>query len=84
MIATIGKVIEQPGSLTIQTARPDAENLSDTVTVLWQDCRTISPEQRRKAWALIGEIAAATGYIGRGGQERPQHDAQGGVPASAD
>ena len=28
MIATIGKVIEQPGSLTIQTARPDAENLS--------------------------------------------------------
>lgn len=66
MIATIGKVIEQPGSLTIQTARPDAENLSDTVTVLWQDCRTISPEQRRKAWALIGEIAAATGYIGQG------------------
>ena len=65
MIATIGKVIEQPGSLTIQTARPDAENLSDTVTVLWQDCRTISPEQRRKAWALIGEIAAATGYIGQ-------------------
>ena len=55
MIATIGKVIEQPGSLTIQTARPDAENLSDTVTVLWQDCRTISPEQRRKAWALIGD-----------------------------
>lgn len=66
MIATIGKVIETPGSLTIQTARPDAENLSDTVTVLWQDCRTISPEQRRKAWALIGEIAAATGYIGQG------------------
>ena len=66
MIATIGKVIEQPGSLTIQTARPDSENLSDTVTVLWQDCRTISPEQRRKAWALIGEIAAATGYIGQG------------------
>ena len=43
MIATIGKVIEQPGSLTIQTARPDAENLSDTVTVLWQDCRTVAP-----------------------------------------
>ena len=81
MIATIGKVIEQPGSLTIQTARPDAENLSDTVTVLWQDCRTISPEQRRKAWALIGEIAAATGYIR---QKRPKHDAQGGVSASAD
>ena len=66
MIATVGKVIEKPGSLTIQTARPDAENLSDTVTVLWQDCRTISPEQRRKAWALIGEIAAATGYLGQG------------------
>lgn len=27
------------------------------------DGRTISPEQRRKAWALIGEIAAWGGYI---------------------
>lgn len=61
MIATIGKVIEQPGSLTIQTARLDAENLSDTVTVLWQDCRTISPEQRRKAWAQTTQKSIISG-----------------------
>lgn len=31
-------------------------------TVFLQDGRTIHPEQRRKAWALIGEIAAWSGY----------------------
>lgn len=62
MIATVGKVAESPEGLTITTTRPDVENLSDEVTVLWQDCRRISPDQRRKAWALIGEIAAFAGY----------------------
>lgn len=31
--------------------------------VFLPDGRTISPEQRRKAWALIGEIAAWGGYL---------------------
>lgn len=34
----------------------------DEVQVGFPDGRTISPEQRRKAYALMGEIAAHTGY----------------------
>ncbi len=41
----------------VQTTRPDVPNLSDNVTVLWHDHRGISSEQRRKAWALMTEIA---------------------------
>lgn len=63
MIATIGKAYDYKGGMAIKTNRPPADNLSDQVTVLWQDARIISPEQRRKAWALIGEIAAAYGYL---------------------
>lgn len=67
MIATIGRIAsEGRDGVTIATARPPADNLSDEVTVLWQDRRLISPEQRRKAWALIGEIAAASGYLSQG------------------
>lgn len=66
MLATTGKAYEHRGGVVIQTTRPQAENLSDQVTVIWQDARTISPEQRRKAWALIGEIAAAYGYLAPG------------------
>ena len=61
MIATIGRVTEQPGRVIVETTRPDAQNLSEHVTVLWQDARRISPEQRRKAYALMGEIAAWSG-----------------------
>ena len=62
MITTIGTVnIDRSGAL-IRTNRPPESDLSDTVTVIWQDKRAITPEQRRKAWALIGEIAAASGY----------------------
>ena len=61
MIATIGRVMEQPGRVVVETPRPDAQNLSEHVTVLWQDARRISPEQRRKAYALMGEIAAWSG-----------------------
>lgn len=61
MIATIGRVMEQPGRVVVETTRPDAQNLSEHVTVLWQDARRISPEQRRKAYALMGEIAAWSG-----------------------
>jgi hypothetical protein len=37
------------------------DNLSDEVMVIWQDNRHITPEQRRKAWALMTEIAAFQG-----------------------
>lgn len=66
MISTQGRATQAPGGVIVKTNRPPVDNLSDEVTVLWQDRRVISPEQRRKAWALIGEIAAAYGYLGRG------------------
>lgn len=69
MISTTGKAYDHRGGVVIQTTRPPENNLSDRVTVLWQDARQISPEQRRKAWALIGEIAAFGGYIGSGDKE---------------
>lgn len=74
MISTIGKAYEHKGGVVIQTTRPPDGALSDQVTVLWQDRRTISPEQRRKAWALIGEIAAFGGYIGAGDKEQLNAD----------
>ena len=43
--------------VVVQTTRPDIPNLSDEVLVVWQDRRGISSEQRRKAWALMTEIA---------------------------
>lgn len=62
MIATVGRVTsEAPGAVMIATSRPPADNLSDTVTVCWADARNISPDQRRKAYALMGEIAAWSG-----------------------
>ena len=63
MIATIGKAYDYKGGVAIKSVRPPADNLSDEVTIIWQDARLISPEQRRKAWALIGEIAAWAGYM---------------------
>ena len=62
MIATVGRVTsEAPGAVMIATSRPPADNLSNTVTVCWADARNISPDQRRKAYALMGEIAAWSG-----------------------
>ena len=74
MIATNGTAYEYKGGMAIKTTRPPAENLSDQVVVLWQDSRTISPEQRRKAWALIGEISAAYGYLSAGDREQLNAD----------
>lgn len=55
---TYGRAWEVPGKgVVVQTTRPAIDNLSDDVTVVWHDKRTISPEQRRKAWALMSEIA---------------------------
>ena len=47
--------------VVVQTTRPDLPNLSDDVLVVWQDARMRSPEQIRKAWALMGEIAEYQG-----------------------
>lgn len=63
MITTTGKAYDHKGGIAVKTSRPPVDNLSDSVTVLWHDARTISPEQRRKSWALIGEISAAYGYL---------------------
>lgn len=74
MIATTGRAFDHRGGVAVKTTRPPAEHLSDQVTVLWQDKRTISPEQRRKAWALIGEIAAFGGYMSAADREQLNAD----------
>lgn len=61
MISTTGRAIEQQGRVYILTHRPAIDNLSDEVTVCWQDARARSNEQIRKAWALMTEIAAFQG-----------------------
>lgn len=61
MIATTGRAHYVPGGVMVSTTRPDVPNLSDDVDVIWHDIRRISPEQRRKAYALMGEIAAWSG-----------------------
>ena len=61
MITTIGTVMETSGGVVIHTNRPGADRLSDVVTVIWHDKERISAEQRRKAYALMGEIAAWSG-----------------------
>ena len=60
---TTGKAYETESGAVVKTTRPDIPNLSDDVTVLWHDSRHISDEQRRKAWALMTEIAI---YQGQG------------------
>ena len=62
MIETIGKAYEQRGIVYVKTSRPAVDNLSDDVRVIWQDRRSISPEQQRKAWAILGEICVWAGY----------------------
>ena len=58
-IITEGRVWEWAHvmGVVIQTSRPPIDNLDDKVLVVWQDRRGISSEQRRKAWALMTEIA---------------------------
>ena len=60
-IMTVGRVNESEKGVVVFTTRPALDNLSDTVTVLWHDRRQISPEQRRKAYALMGEISEWSG-----------------------
>lgn len=61
MIQTEGRVYEQRGVVYVKTSRPAVDNLSDEVTVIWQDSRSRTAEQNRKAWALMSEIAAYMG-----------------------
>lgn len=62
-----GKIIDvAPGCIVIRAAYDNIDRLltreySD-VHIGLPDARRISPEQRRKAFALVGEIAAYTGY----------------------
>jgi hypothetical protein len=74
MFATQGKAYEYKGEIAVKTTRPAEDNLSDDVLVVWHDKRSISPEQRRKAWALIGEISAAYGYMSAGDKEQLNRD----------
>lgn len=60
-IYTPGRAWDTSKGVVVQTTRPDIPNLSDDVTVLWHDSRHISDEQRRKAWALMTEIAIFQG-----------------------
>lgn len=62
MIATVGYIsAEDEAGVTVSTSRPPGAGLADTVTVLWHDQRLISPDQRRKAYALMREIAEWSG-----------------------
>lgn len=74
MITTSGKAYDYKGGIAVKTSRPPVENLSDEVMVLWHDKREISPEQRRKSWALIGEISAAYGYLSASDKEQLNGD----------
>lgn len=61
MIRTLGRALEGPDGTTISTERPPVPNISDRVEVIWHDKRLISPDQRKKAYALMAEIAEWSG-----------------------
>lgn len=60
-IITTGRALYTEKGVVVQTTRPDIPNLSEQVLVVWQDARMRTPEQIRKAWALMGEIAEYQG-----------------------
>lgn len=62
MIQTVGKAYPYEGGVVIRTQKPPNDHLSDEVTVVWHDTRRISAKQRRKARALVAEIAEFSGY----------------------
>lgn len=58
---TTGIAYDYKDGVAIKTTRPPVDNLSNEVTIVWSDARHISAEQRRKAYALLGEIVAWSG-----------------------
>jgi hypothetical protein len=60
-IITPGIAYETSKGVVVRTTRPGVDHLSDEVRVIWQDSRCITAEQRRKAWALMTEIAVFQG-----------------------
>ena len=60
-IITTGIAYDSPKGCVVRTTRPGVDHLSDEVRVIWQDSRCITAEQRRKAWALMTEIAVFQG-----------------------
>lgn len=48
------------GRVLIETALPDG--CADEVRVLWPDSEEITPDQRKKIFAIVGEIACWSGY----------------------
>ena len=73
MITTIGKAYEQRDGVYVKTVRPAEDNIADDVLVVWRDSRMISEEQRRKAYALIGDITVFAGYLPREKETVNQH-----------
>ena len=62
-----GKIVDvQPGYMVIRASYDNIDRMItrkyDEVQIGLVDGRRITPEQRRKAFALVGEIAAYTGY----------------------
>ena len=62
-----GKIVDvQPGYITIRASYDNIDRLLlrqyNEVQIGLEDGRKITPEQRRKAFALVGEIAAWSGY----------------------
>ena len=60
-VITQGRAWDTAKGVVVHTTRPDVPNLSDEVMVVWKDIRSISDEQRKKAWALMTEIGAFQG-----------------------
>jgi len=48
------------GRVLIETALPDG--CADEVRVFWSDSEEITPDQRKKIFAIVGEIACWSGY----------------------
>lgn len=60
-VITDGRAVMTERGWAVYTARPDLPNISDDVQVIWQDSRHITQDQRKKAWAIMSDIAEYQG-----------------------
>ena len=60
-VITDGRAVMTDRGWAVYTARPDLPNLSDEVQVIWKDSRRITADQRKKAWAIMADIAEYQG-----------------------